>query len=548
MKINRIILGSFAGMILLAASVGCSKMMDIPQNGVVSQDDYYKTDAEAESAISTVYSAWRSRAENIFSVLETLTDDVSKGGTNVNFFPNWRERNSYIYNSGNEGVATFYTDSYALIYYCNLVIDKVSGETAVQGRCIAEAKFFRALTYSYLAQLWGENVPLVDHLLSPDEYHVTNSADGEVWALVEKDLKDAIAVLPSKSNLNDKSLNRVTKEAAECVLGKAYMWQARYQEAAGEFEKVIGSNLYDLWDGDYEMLLHVEANKCCEKILEAIVPDDPANYETNRISTMNSRWTYFGWAINQKYSLTPEAKTKFINGDEYMPPRAGLYEAFKAEEDAYAVDPTNMKDRFHATLRTVWEMADEGVSLKSDMPDHDYYVNWKTRLLYTDLMGGKPMGTRGVKNQYINIAYIRYSDILLLAAEAYVKLGTNQAKADEYLNKVRSRAGLKPKTATLEGIKLERRLELCFEANRYLDLIRWQTVDGTHDAFNALKDQGKETYNLIVTKEGDGYSYNRVVASTNPEAGFKEGKHERLPIPQSEIEVNGNYVSQNPGW
>ena len=546
MKINRIIIASCFALVLLT---GCSKMLDIPQNGVVSQDDYYKTDEEAESAIATVYHAWRARAENIFSVLETLSDDVSKGGTNVNFFPNWRERNSYTYNSGNEGVATFYTDSYELIYFCNLVIEKVSGDTDVQKRCIAEAKFFRALTYSYIAALWGENAPVVDHLLEPEEYHVTNSEDGALWALVNEDLTDAIAVLPSKKSKDDQSLTRVTKEAAECVLGKAYMWQKEYGKAAAEFEKVIGSGLYDLWDGDFDLLLHVEANQCCEKILEAIVPDDAANYEANHINNMNSRWTYFGWAIKQKYNVSKEANEIFVNGDEYMPPRESLYKAFKAEEDAYAVDPSNMKDRFHGTLRTVWELADEGVTLKSDMPDHDYYMNWKTRLLINDLMGKKPMGQRGVKNQCINIGYIRYADILLLAAEAYVKLGTNQAKADEYLNKVRTRAGLKNKPATLEAIKLERRLELCFEANRYLDLIRWQRIDGTHDAFNALKDQGKETYNLVVTKEGDGFKYERVADSkTNPDAGFKEGKHELLPIPQGEIDVNGNNVKQNPGW
>ena len=541
-------MGSCVGLVLLAASVGCSKELDIPQNGVLSQDDYYSNDEEAESAISTVYSAWRSRAENTFSVLETLSDDVSKGGTNVNFFPNWRQRNSYTHNSGNEGFATFFTDSYKLIYYCNLVIEKLAGDTPVQQRCIAEAKFFRALTYSYIVALWGENAPLVDHLLASDEYHVTNAENGAIWALVEKDLTEAIPVLPSKSGKNDKSITRITKEAAEAVLGKAYMWQAKYDKAVTEFEKVIGSGLYDLWDGDYEMLLHVEANQCCEKVLEVIVPDDPANYEANRISTMNSRWTYFGWALNQKYQLTDDAKAKFVNGDEYMPPREGLYKAFKAEEDAFALDAANMKDRFHATLRTVWELAEEGVTLKSDMPDHDYYMNWKTRLLMTDLMGGKPMGQRGVKNQYINVCYIRYSDVLLLAAEAYAKLGSNQAKADEYLNKVRTRAGLGFKSATLDAVKLERRLELCFEANRYLDLIRWQRVDGTHDAYNALKDQGKETYNIKVTKAGNGFTYERVVADTNPDAGFKEGKHELFPFPQSEMEVNGNFLKQNPGW
>ena len=67
-----------------------------------------------------------------------------------------------------------------------------------------------------------------------------------------------------------------------------------------------------------------------------------------------------------------------------------------------------------------------------------------------------------------------------------------------------------------------------------------------------MKDQGKETYNLKVTKDGPNYTYERVVSDTNPNAGFKQGKNELLPIPKAEMDVNGvengGKMTQNPGW
>lgn len=545
MKLYRFFAGICLGPMLAALLAGCSDQLEIVQNGATSQDSYYQNDQEAESAVSTVYCFWRACYETRMTLLETLTDDVSKGGMNVNFFSTWKDRNTYIFNSGNEGIATYYTNAYTLIYYCNLIIEKVPGTTDVQKRCIAEAKFFRAWTHFHLGALWGENVPVVDHLLHADEYHVTNSPNGALWALVEQDLTDAIAVLPSKNGVSDQRQTRVTREAAEVVLGKAYMWQQKYNEAAIEFDKVVESGLYDLWEGDYDLLMHVQANQCCEKVLDAMIPNDQANYKVNSLDRVNAWWGYFGWS-GRMMKFSPQANEIFASGENYLAPRKELYDAFVLEQEAYA-DAASEKNRFKSTLRTVWELAEIGAQVTSDMPDHDLYFNWKNRELKADLMGTP--GGRGADNQYMNMPYIRYAEVLLLGAEAQLKASNgSQQKADAYLNKVRSRAGLLPKTATLDAIKLEKRLELCFEGVRYLDLIRWQRVDGTHDAFLALKDQGKESYNLKADKNGDTYTYSRVVSGTNPSAGFKEGKNELLPIPQAEIEVNGDYIQQNPNW
>lgn len=535
MKLHSILTAGCAGVLL--AIMSCSTKLDIPQNGAVSQDDYYQTDIDALQAVSTVYSYWRSCYETRMCLLETLSDNISKGGENINWFSDWTYRNSYVYNAGNEGVGSYYESAYKLIYYCNLIIDKVPGNTDVQKRCIAEAKFFRAYSHFHLAALWGETVPVVDHLLDPSEYHVSRSAEGELWKLVEDDLKAAIPVLPSKSGVNDKSQIRVTAEAAKVILGKAYLWEKKYKDSADILDEVIGSGLYDLWDGAYDKLLHVEANQCCEKVLDSQIPNDQSGHSENALGMVCGWWRLLGWS-SMMVDMTPDARGKYPSGANNFPPRKGLWDAFMAEEG-----PTGY--RFTSTLRDVYGLQAEGITVKQDMLDHDMYFNWKNRMLNEDLMGQPGFM---VNNQYMNMPYIRYAEVLLLAAEAQLRAG-NQNKADTYLNKVRTRAKLPFKTATLEAIKLEKRLELCFEGTRYMDLIRWQINDGTHDAYNALKDQGKVQYNLIVTKGADGsYSYEVKAGATNDSAGFKEGKHEYLPIPQTEIEVNGDNVSQNPGW
>jgi len=233
------------------------------------------------------------------------------------------------------------------------------------------------------------------------------------------------------------------------------------------------------------------------------------------------------------------ANNTFCTGEGYLAPRRGIYEAFVAEEgeDGY---------RLNSSIRTVWQLQEVGVTASSDMTDHDLYFNWKCRGLKEDLM--VVASGRGANHiSYINMPVIRYAEVLLLAAEAHVM--SDGAHVDEYVNQVRQRAHLDPKTGvTLADIQTEKQLELCFEGVRYMDIIRWGI------AYDLMKDQGKVTYILRVTKEGSGYSYSVVedAAMANPNAGFKKGKNELLPIPKAEMDVNGvehgGNMTQNPGW
>lgn len=531
-----------AGIMLLAGAVGCEKELDIQQHGSIGMEEFYQTDADAESAVANLYCVWRNSYSDRMYLFTLLSDEVHRGGNHATKFAPFPQLLSWTFNSGNSYVASYYKSCYNLIYAANLVIDNLSDDSSVKKQIIAEAKFFRGYAHFHLAALWGETVPMVDHLLAPEEYHIGNSQPGQVWTLVEKDLTDAIAVLPSKKNVDDKSLTRVTKEAAEVYLGNAYLWQKKYEEAAAEYEKVINSGLYKLWDGDFENLTHVPANNCSEKVLEAQVPNDLDNYRTNGINSSNGFWGNAGLYLNF-FSQTKDARNKFASGNGYFPPREGLYKAFVAEEgeDGY---------RLKASIRTMEQMPEAGLTCDVDgtiLFFSDKYFNWKTRILQSDLMG-KP--GRNVDNQYINYCYVRYAEVLLLAAEAQFRAG-NKTKAEDYLNQVRQRAKLADKTGiTLDDIKTEKRLEFAFEGVRYMDLTRWQRIEGEDDAYNAMKDQDKIVYNIKVSKDkGTGkVSYEKVVAVEYPNAGYQKGKHELLPYPLEELEVNGANIQQNPNW
>lgn len=183
-----------------------------------------------------------------------------------------------------------------------------------------------------------------------------------------------------------------------------------------------------------------------------------------------------------------------------------------------------------------------------------YYANLiiekKTRLLKDDLSvdnSGWQVCTT------INLRIMRYAEVLLMAAEAHFQAG-NSSKALEYVNDIRERAQAPTLTSiTMDDIKTEKRLELCYEGCRYEDLIRWG------DAEEYLGEQGAEIPqfgyyaqtdedgNTLTDDEGNAiYEFELRWPYTNSTYGFKD-KHRLLPIPLTEIEVNSN-MEQNEGW
>lgn len=527
---------------LLSVLFSCSKELEVEQHGVTSIENFYQTDEQVMQANAASYTAFIVNPSNMdfnfleqfelyYIIINTLLSDeaYSAGGgstTEMNI-------NEFTFTTDNIAIQYYYAYMYAMINKANLVLDNTSdGQSAFVDMCRAEAKFFRSWANFELATLWG-NAPNVDHVLQGDEYHVKNSEPGELWAQIEKDLTEAIQSgdLSEKKSTDDNLTWRVTKQLAQALLGKAYLWQKKYAESAAQFDAVVSSGKYALLPtDDYENMWTNRNKFCCESI-----------FEINRTFNMNNvnvglPWRNFFWFTEVYNNLPPVVEN---TGSGFGAPKKSLYDAFVKHEGK------NGK-RLHQTLRTYSELNQEyGMRMMNGASSmQDSIFTWKTRLL------PEHRGAYGYITTTGNMHIMRYAEVLLCGAEAHLMAG-NGAKAAEYLNQVRRRAGLSDLgSVTLDDIKIEKRLELCYEGTRYKDLLRWG------DAPTVLKNQGESVAYFSVkyaTPDSEDPSTDILTVEyrsshTDPNSyGFKTGKHEYLPYPSAEVRANPNIV-QNPGY
>ena len=505
-------------------TISCDSELDIEKHGNLgSMDTYYTTDDNVNSATASLYLEMRSLYYNWYMTKNCLSDDVWAGGGGRGDNAEMEKLNEYTFDADHGMVQSLYSGLYSVIYKANLIIDKVQGETAVMKRAVNEAKVFRAWAHFELVTLWG-TAPVVDHLLDPGEYRQANSEPTALWALVESDLTEAInsGTLPSKAGVNDEETGiRVTKELAQALLGKAYLFEGKNSEAASMLDNVINSGKYALFTADtYDMQFHAKYNNNCESMFELQKRND-SEQQWNQFDMVflmqgwrTSVLNYSGLAA----SVIAQGTYGFLN------PRKSLYEAFVAREGANGY-------RLNKTMMTYDQIAAFGVTVQpgSNVYGNEGYFFWKNQSLKEDCV----MDFSAFQGlQYINLKMMRYAEVLLLAAEAQFK-ANNTGKALQYINQIRTRAQEAPlANVTMDDIKAEKRLELCNEAVRFQDLVRWG------DAQSAMADQGKE----VPSFTGNSVQWN----FKNETYGFKE-KNNLLPIPLKEIELNPN-MTKNAGW
>jgi hypothetical protein len=501
---------------MFLAVAGCTDNLDIPQHGVAGFDTFYQTDVEADEAITAVYANFANIRFNYVFLKNCLSDDLWSGGGGRGDNNELEQLNEYTFGPNHSYIMGTFQSYYSVIYLSNVVLGHVPDETAIQKRARAEAKTFRAFAYIDLISMWG-TPPLVDHELQASEYKQPNGNPEELWALVERDLTEAIAsgAMHEKTDVDDASSYRVTKQYAQALLGKAYVFQEKWDEAAEVLDDVVASGKYALYPGNYEDISMAVAENNCESMFEVNKLNDPDNAMTN----FTIMAAMLGWR-GDKMVINSAVETQ---GWGFCNPQKDLYDAFVAEEGAGGYRLNQTMKSYDAVLAQGDKIIDG-----SEMYGHEGYFMWKNRILKTDMITG------GWMSSHNNLRYMRYAEVLLLAAEAHVQNG-NAAKAAEYVNLIRTRAKLAPKsTVTMNDVMLEKRLELWGEDVRYQDMIRWGIAD-------KMKDQGKKTPWF-----GSNGQVRWEVYNTGDAAGFKE-RHMLLPFPETEISLNSN-VTQNPGW
>lgn len=504
---------------LCVAFSSCEDKLDIPQHGVLNYDTYYQSDEEAESAAVAMYLQMRGLFYNYLLGKNMLTDDFWAGGASRNDNADLEQLNEFTFGTDQQFLQGMFESYYQIIYKANVILGHITPDSPVKSRAIAEAKVLRAWSYFELTTLWG-NPPVVDHELDASEYSRPNGTKEELWNLVETDLTEAIAsgALTEKTGADDSQTWRVTKQFAQAVLGKAYLWQGKNKEAKDQFAQVINSGKYRLYDGEYGDIWGYHNKHNCESM-----------FESNRVNDPNNEWDNFDMLyvmINWRTDRLELGSSNVVysNGWGFLVPQKNLYEDFVRVEGEEGY-------RLTQTMKTYDQIRNMGVSVKTGATIiNEGFFMWKWRY-EPDAAGFMGM----VCHQ--NARWMRYAEVLLLAAEAALADG-DQAAADDYLNQVRSRARLAPKSGcTLKDIQDEKRLELCGEGCRYQDIIRWGL------AYDRLKDQGASCPVLDSNGHIDYVRYNNDANTF----GFKQGKHELLPYPGTEIRLNKN-INQNPGW
>lgn len=523
MKLTKISM-YLASLCFMGLATGCTDELEIDQHGVLNYDVFYQTDGDAQAATAAIYLEMRPLAYNYLIAKNCLTDDFWAAGGSRNDNAGFEQLNEFTFTPDQDLIESMFTSYYKIIYKANVVLGHVSGDSETIKRCLSEAKVLRAFANFELTTMWG-NPPVVDHELTPSEYNCPNGSTEELWKLIESDLIEAIesGALKSKKDLNDKETWQVTKEYAQALLGKAYLWQGKNAEAAEMLDVVINSGKYALYDGAYEDVIQFCAKNNCESL-----------FETNRVDDSNNtfdNWDFCGAMVRWRLDVmetTPEFNAVFGTSQNYgfMAPTKSLYDDFvKVEgENGY---------RLNQTIKTYDQMKQIGMSLKSgNVAINEGYFMWKWRV------GIDATPSTGYGFCYTNnFRWMRLAEVYLLAAEAHLAAG-NQAKCDEYMNKIRTRAQAPTQSGyTLGDIQIEKRLELCGESVRFQDMLRWGI------AYDRMKNQGENNPQLQSNGEVNYVVYN----NDKTKYGFKKGKHELLPYPETEIKLN-SAIKQNPGW
>ena len=535
---------------------GCSSnFLDIQQQGVTKVTDFYKTDADATGAIIGCYNMMRAMNSSVWTSFwmtkESLSDDIYTGGENAGDRPEYQELNTFTFGSTNSPITNIYRYSYMIIYRANMIVDNFKTPTPYQKIVIAEAKAIRAYMYFELATLYG-NVPLVLHELLPTEYAQPNSAsvsnpDGTVtptglYTQIEKDLTEAMVDLPLKSKLiaAGSDLARFSKGTAQAFLGKTQLFEKKYTDAAKTLNALIATGEYGLYqlseiNNDYTQLLRKSTQFGKESIFEITYSSARVNDWSNafgdlwndpsRTNPSNLVWQLCGPRGDQGFN----GGTTGVNGGwGFGYPTLDLWKAYKDAGDSV---------RVHGAILTESQVKAKGGTMGTN-GNFMWGCPGLVRLKYTtwaDETSSAP-GAVPDLDYGSNLRIIRYSDVLLMAAEAnLLATPADAGTALGQINQVRTRVNLAPlATLTLANIKLERRLELSFEGCRYQDLVRWG------DAATALKDQGKS---IPTGKRIGGV----LQFNANSNAGFHAPKNNMFPIPFNEMSSNPN-VKQNPGY
>ncbi len=554
----------------------CSDLLDEHKPQGTLSDEEVKLPENAEGMVVSAYAIFTT-AEDInssFSMwnFDVRSDDAYKGGSGTS------DGDVFHQLEVQQGVLTTnwnLNDVWVRLYNS---LSRVNAAIALLNTCddsyvqkkprLAEMKYLRAYAHFLLKRLFKRIPFVVNENLTYDEYNElsnTTYTNDEGWQLIIDDLMEAYNTLPQ----TQEEKGRPTKAAAAAFLAKVYLYKA-YRQDDEKTNRVTGINREDL-----------------EKVIEYTNPvlyanygleDDMHNnfrpeeqYENGRESlwaiqySRNDGSTYGN--LNWSYGLiVPNIPGSTDGGCDFYKPSQNLVNAYRTGVDGLPlIDTFNEKD-YDMTA----DNADPRLFLTVGMPGLPYMFNRNYMMDRTSIWSRSNglygyyvtlkhnvdpahIGSYLIKGSYwaspMNRIVFRYADVLLERAEAYAQLG-NTEQAVSLINRIRTRAagstqmisrypsqyGVKMYIANYKGsysqeevikmVKMERRLELGMESERFFDLVRWGDAATTINKYYAEEANDCAIYGS---------------------ARFTADKDEYLPIPYTQIAASNGHYTQNVG-
>lgn len=571
------ILYSVLTVLALVGTTSCSDFLDDQKPQGVLDSDMVKEPSNVDNLVISAYAVFTT-AEDVnssFSMwnFDVRSDDAYKGGNGTS------DGDVFHQLEIEQGVLTTnwnINDMWVRLYNCISrvnsaisVLETTSDSYQLKDQRLGEMKFLRAYAHFLLKRLY-KNIPFImDANLKQEDYNTlsnTEFTNDEGWQQIINDVEYAYSVLPVKQT--DKG--RPSKAAAAAFLTKAYLYKA-YRQDDPSSNQVTSINREDL-------LKVIEYSN--PDIYSAGGFDLEADFHNNfRPETQYENGVESIWAM--QYSINDGTKNGNLNwsyglivpnipgvtdgGCDFYKPSQNLVNAYRTDADGHPfIDTFNNKDydltqdadpRLFLTVGLTglpYEfnskyMMDASSTWSRSNGLYGYYVTLKQNVdpdcgyMVKGSWWGTPM----------NRIVFRYADVLLERAEAYAQLNET-GEAIKLVNKIRLRAkqstgmianypsdyGVKFNISTYNGsysqedalkiVKMERRLEMGMESERFFDLVRWGEAEKVLNKYFAEEANNCSIY-------GD--------------AHFTANKNEYLPIPFSQVAASDGHYTQNiGGW
>lgn len=477
-------------------SISCDDLVDIDPYYSQDAENFFRSPADYERALTGAYDLLQTSYLDMW-IGEIASDNSIAGGESLTDSEGLHQIDDMTHGGLNAELRSLFRFMYAGIGRVNYIFEfKDNLDFTGKDRILAEASFLRAYYYFELVKFFGD-VPYFEKRLSPSEVaSIQRTPKAEVYAKIEADLTAAAEVLEWTSSVK----GRVTKGAALALLGKVYLYQNKFTEAATILDQVINDGPYSL-NPDYAGMFRA-ANET----------NNPETvFDIEYVGTDGGSYDCFvcleGFVAVGFHGIRGYVGPIYSDGNSYNLPTQDLVDEFETGDPRLAASILDI-EAFKASQPNPAE-----IEYVQGGGGHTGFYNNKYLKRANEL--GLPDTDL---TSPVNHKVIRYADVLLMAAEAHrLKTPSNDALALQYLNEVRQRPSVNMPALNVSGNALtqaiwhERRVEFAGEGLHFFDLVR----------------TGRATAEID---------------------GFESGKHELFPLPNEEINLAGAGWPQNPRY